>query len=430
MDDKYIKYKMKYLNLKKIQRGGGVFDKTNPDSMNNKADVLAAVTKNGSLLRYVSDTLKNDKEVVLAAVTNDGYALEFASETLRNDRDVVLVAVKKYGSLLRFASPTLKGDKGVVLAAVTNYGWALEIASQELQNDRDIVLPIVIKNGSLLRYVSHTLKGDKAVVLAAVTNYGLALAFASTELKNDRDVVLAALTKNTFRFASPELQMDPIILIMLLYNILQSYDVKLELYNKHYTMGIINSARLVIINKFIKEFKQEFIKNNENKTLHNVASKTSKVDSKTSKDASKTSKDDSENILARMGSDLLKNISGFLESSTLKDGFYMHDGKITPINEDIIITIDSYLKNDKNRALDVITKTSDINSHRELFNVYKDDKEIILAAVVKDGLTLRFASDSLKDNDEIVLAAVVNNRAAFQHASVRLKEDNDIRAAL
>ena len=50
-------------------------------------------------------------------------------------------------------------------------------------------------------------------------------------------------------------------------------------------------------------------------------------------------------------------------------------------------------------------------------------KEVVLAAVKKNGLALEHASDSLKVDKEVVLEAVKKNGLALKHASANLRED-------
>ena len=64
-----------------------------------KEEALAAVTRNGYALGYVSERLKDDKDVVLAADTQNGNALTYAPKRLQDDKDVVLAADR--GSVLR-----------------------------------------------------------------------------------------------------------------------------------------------------------------------------------------------------------------------------------------------------------------------------------------------------------------------------------------
>ena len=59
----------------------------------DKKFAIVTVTRNGSLLRDMSEELRNDREVVVAAVKQDGRALKYASEELRNDKEVVMAAV-------------------------------------------------------------------------------------------------------------------------------------------------------------------------------------------------------------------------------------------------------------------------------------------------------------------------------------------------
>jgi len=55
--------------------------------------VLAAVRKNGTALRFVSDAFKADREIAAAAVKQTGIALKYASVTLQDDIEFVLVAL-------------------------------------------------------------------------------------------------------------------------------------------------------------------------------------------------------------------------------------------------------------------------------------------------------------------------------------------------
>lgn len=61
----------------------------------NREYVLDAVSKQGSLLDFASESLKDDKEIALAAIKNNPEALEFASDRLKGDREVVFSSVSK-----------------------------------------------------------------------------------------------------------------------------------------------------------------------------------------------------------------------------------------------------------------------------------------------------------------------------------------------
>ena len=54
------------------------------------------------------------------------------------------------------------------------------------------------------------------------------------------------------------------------------------------------------------------------------------------------------------------------------------------------------------------------------------DKEVVMAAVYKDGWALRNASDELKNDKEVVMIAVAQNGRALDYASKKLKEDREV----
>jgi hypothetical protein len=58
----------------------------------------------------------------------------------------------------------------------------------------------------------------------------------------------------------------------------------------------------------------------------------------------------------------------------------------------------------------------------DAMKVFGSDHDLLLAAVQRDGLALRYASDKLKDDKDIVLAAVKNNGLALRFASDCLKD--------
>ena len=129
---KYLKYKKKYLDLKYKEYSGG-----------------------GWL-----DFLKSKKTIALNAVTDDGYNL-YKLKDFQNDRDVVLAAVQQNGFALKYASEELKKDREIVLAAVRQNGYALEYASEHLKADRMIVL-VAIKNNNMdaLKYIPINLRKE------------------------------------------------------------------------------------------------------------------------------------------------------------------------------------------------------------------------------------------------------------------------------
>mmetsp|Transcript_5644 Transcript_5644/g.13267 ORF Transcript_5644/g.13267 Transcript_5644/m.13267 type:complete len:463 (-) Transcript_5644:91-1479(-) len=56
----------------------------------------------------------------------------------------------------------------------------------------------------------------------------------------------------------------------------------------------------------------------------------------------------------------------------------------------------------------------------------RDDRDIALAAVKRNGLALQFATDGIKDDREVVLEAVKNTSRALEFGSERLRADVDV----
>ena len=70
----------------------------------NKEYVLKAVSEQGKLLEWASDSLRDDEEVVKTALENDGEAMEFASDRLKDNKELIamlVAAVKTLKSKLK-----------------------------------------------------------------------------------------------------------------------------------------------------------------------------------------------------------------------------------------------------------------------------------------------------------------------------------------
>ena len=196
--------------------------------------VLDMIDQDGLLLRYVESL---DMEIVKRAVHQNAMALEFA-KTFNGNVEIAMIAVKQKGLALEFCSPDLKRRKDIVMEAVHQNGLALSVASPSLQAEKDIVLAAVNQNGEALRYASPKLKADKEVIMTAMRNTPYAIenipryvmtkplvielvqmngnifSFLDAVFKADRDVVLTAVNQsgNALRYASPDLQEDPLVL--------------------------------------------------------------------------------------------------------------------------------------------------------------------------------------------------------------------------
>lgn len=138
------------------------------DARSDATFVLAAVQRDGALLKCVSEALRAEREVVLAAVRSSGASLRYASEALRGDRGVVLAAVATndpFGQALGFASPALRADREIVAAAVAHCGMSLGHAAAPLRGDAELALCAVGQAGSKAAALvpDHVLRRDPAL---------------------------------------------------------------------------------------------------------------------------------------------------------------------------------------------------------------------------------------------------------------------------
>ena len=89
----------------------------------------------------------------------------------------------------------------------------------------------------------------------------------------------------------------------------------------------------------------------------------------------------------------------------------------------------SEVLDNKEKAIEFIKELSNFDSYyffKMLSSKLRDDKEVVMIAVKKDGSALEVASDRLKDNFEVVMTAVKNCGYALDFASDRLKDNEEI----
>ena len=220
------------------------------------------------------------------------------------------------------------------------------------------------------------------MVLAAVRNDGCALEFASDRLKNDKDIVLNAIKNNinSSKYASKSLLTDP--------------NIRKQISEKEKE---INDLR-----KKIKERNRiEYSKKIENEI------------------PIKSNFEDFENF----------NISEFSDNKEIILKIIKEEPGVT---YDLLLHDSSQITPNKRNEfyfnyIDIPTYCSqDSFILKYVSDKLKDDKEVVIEAIKRNGLALEFASDRLKDDKDIVIEAVKNNGFALEFASDRLKNDKEI----
>ena len=332
----------------------------------------------------------------------------------KDDIDVVKAIVLKYPEYIEEVGENLKDNKDVVLAAVSKKGSALSYASEELQNNKEVVLAAVSKDGSALQYASKELQNNKQFVLASVSNDKYALSYASKELQNNKEVVLAAVSKDSsaLQYASKELQN-----------------------NKEIVLAAVSK------DSYALKYASEELKNNKQIVLAAVSKYGTALEY-----ASKNLQNNKEIALAATNSnwrsikylnDKLQNDKDVVNSLINNKSFELRDNSENFItqNKQIVLAAVSKngyalkyaskeLQNNKEIVLAAVTNYGPALQYasKEL----KNYKQIVLAAVTKYGDALEHASEELKDNKQIVLAAVTNYGSALQLASEELKNDKEV----
>ena len=82
-----------------------------------------------------------DKDVVLEVVKVRPSSYHFDIHyNFRDDKDVTLAAVSRNGLLLKYASPRLRNNSKIVEAAVRSHGEAFKFASDEIRNNKISVI--------------------------------------------------------------------------------------------------------------------------------------------------------------------------------------------------------------------------------------------------------------------------------------------------
>lgn len=275
--------------------------------------------------------------------------IDFLVDTVMMNPNILYKPISML-SLVKFTKETLDFTNG--------------IKKYKLENNKQIILNSVKRNGNNLSLASVKLKNDYSVVLEAVKNNGLSINYASKKLKNNEDLAIAAINNNpeSYYFLSENLKNDENIIKTLLIkepSKILEFDY-LQNYNK-------------LIKRVIKEnglaLKYLSNKNRDNEKLVLLASKN--------------------NINSlEYASQRLKNDKEFIISTAIK------------------------LKTDK-----VIYFASESLIH---------NKQFVIDIIKRIGFNLYFVFDEFKDDIDVVEAAVRNDIRNFEHASDRLKENEII----
>lgn len=346
--------------------------------------------KNGKLeFRLLPKILKDQHSIALMHIEKDPLGLKDVSPRLKDDENFVLTAVKKNGMALQHASDRLKGTLAIVLASKEQNINALAFASTSLSPIE--VISALEKNNLLAKIKSKDanfnitdlppiLRDHPELVLAAIEKNGMDLQHASDRLKKDPMIVRAS--KNNIRaleFAGDNLTLDQV---------------------------------------YTKAEKLNLLKDIEKGNIRIQSKITGKL-------LPKIFLEDRDVILAAVRFDGL----------TLRDlpPKYQEDIEIVKTSKQQNFMALNYAS-EKIKLNDILTPKEKQNFIDSLKNgkvslgslpkLLKNDPDIVLAAVQKNGLALQFASEKLQGDPKIVLEAKKQNIKSLDYASEQLKVED------
>ena len=388
--------------------------------------VLAAVKQNSDALNLANATLKNDAELLHVAVHHSGFLIENVrlgddkkgyktlalaavrqdpkvfqrlSSEFKEDRDIALAAA--WGGANVLGGKNIL-DKEIVLATIKHTGLALKFASNDLQSDLEVVFRAVSQNGLALRFASKELQANREIVLAAVNNTGGALEYADLKLRGDKTIVLSAIkdSATTLKFASDALKADKEIVLAAVRQIPE--------------MVKIASPELQTHPEILLVVKEGLLKR----------SSLSQLDLKSMIKPLKTDPQIITVALTYSPLNFVEVPNELLQIPMVQKA--VRRAIILAIEQKIYHYKDlaDQFKNDQEILLAAIKL--DITAFGFALTALKNEHAFVLTAVKQNGLILQFVSDDLKSNREIVLAAVSSDGMALKYASDDLLIDQEI----
>lgn len=270
-------------------------------------------------------------------------------------------------------------------------------ARQALKSTEAGCIQLVSENGLELENLDSVFQNNKNVVLAAVRQNGRALAFAHPRLQNDNEVVREALkdeedTDFIIEHAGENFKNHREALLELIRTnemaIGYGNDELVE--DKAFILDAIDANPMVI------QLLDESLKNDKEIVTRALMAMS---------------------LLGQNPAILLQFVGDQLRSFAKA---YIRV-LINPLH---LNHLDELFKNDRDIVLAAVQRNGLALLYAPL--ALKNDRDIVLIALQRNALALRYASLPLKNDINIVLAAVQRNGLAFQYASKALRSDKRV----
>ena len=404
-----------------------------PEWCHDREAMMLACLKSPMLLGKTTEFLRDDDALVSAAFgacSPNDVPLQYASERLRGEKGLVTLVCERNGLNLEYASQAMKATKSVVLAAVTEWGTALEYASHELCDDRDVVLQACSPNSSMmeawadegmgpLAYASDRLRADREIALFAVREHPHSLELLSVELRSDEEIVRAAaedlVADKVMEHCGERLRDNEEFVMDLLTKYVHEVDDRDDFVQRI-------SERLRDDAKFMRRVMDVF---DDGRYLAYCS--------------------------VRLRSNRAMTLLALHYDETCP-AFVLRS--LSPALQDdaaivlVAVSIDSYalayaserLRADRFVCMEAINATYEVSSaDEEMYHSFlstatghplqymsislRSDRELVVAAVKKNGFALRHASAHLRTSHEVCIAAVTQNGGALEVCAPAKRDD-------
>jgi hypothetical protein len=295
----------------------------------------------------------------------DDYDIELLDLINRGETHLFLIDFVIYN-----LSDKLLDNEAFLLFLITVYrnheaSYYNRIIPDKYKNDTSFVIKAIKLNGDILQYVSNELQANKDVVLSAVQQNSYMLQYASVNIRDDKDIVMKAVTNygTVLKFASSKLRADKEVVLAAIKN---------DAAALAYTSSKIRANKEIIL---------AAVKQN--------------------------------GLTLEYASNYLRYDKYVVLTAVTQNGFALEYA--SPLDKD-------------NGGWAIQDAPENL----------RDNKKIVLAAVTQNGKALQYASIYLQDDKEIVLTAIRNDykiiddyqgHYAFLYASDRLKYDTQVISA-
>eukprot|EP00405_Crypthecodinium_cohnii_P009380 CAMPEP_0206433606 /NCGR_PEP_ID=MMETSP0324_2-20121206/8630_1 /ASSEMBLY_ACC=CAM_ASM_000836 /TAXON_ID=2866 /ORGANISM="Crypthecodinium cohnii, Strain Seligo" /LENGTH=676 /DNA_ID=CAMNT_0053899897 /DNA_START=118 /DNA_END=2148 /DNA_ORIENTATION=+ len=381
-------------------------------------------------VEYGSEEVRADKEAMLAAVSSRPALLQWCSPELQKDPEVVFAALQQHPQDLQYASQSLRAAKDFMLRAVQVKGQSLCYASKELRNDEEVVLAAVNQDGSSLQYAGEAARGIRKVVVAAVQHHGSSLRFASEELQDDPEVVQLAVEcdPTALRFASKRIRSD------------QEAQLQVVEEERPSTGSTTSPVGLFADDKDDEDEQEgaeeaQAPEGNSGSSSREVGPKSFHEQPVQRAFEARTFEQEWQEFgrLVRNFEDpnrrchwstIEEELQNYRIASEELRSYKPTALALLPHFPHFLQYCSPGLRDDREVALTAVEKDGQALQHAS--EALRGDKDVVLLAVGKNGQALEHASEALRGDKDVVILAVGKNGQALQHASEALRGDKEV----